>query len=273
MTAGADAAVLDDAGGMGGTGSVLPPLDDYAMNGPFEPMTVNNTGPDGDYTMVRPSTLGDAGFKHPLATWGNGITTTPSQYPGLLDAIASHGFVVIASNSANVTAALMTDGLDWLIEQNDAAGDLAGKLDVTRLVTIGYSLGGGAAVGAASHEHVLATVSFHGLQGASEAAKGPVLLITSTADGFVTKEDYVQPCYDRSSTQPTIMATLEDGPQNGITGHLYPIGDAGDERAPAMAWLRLWVYGDEGARKYFYGDDCLLSKSPFTDLQRKNADW
>jgi len=254
-------------------GSSLPPTDDYSKNGPFTPMTTQNTGPDGQYTMVRPSDLGKDGFKHPLATWGNGITTTPALYPGLLDAIASHGFVIIASNSSTVTASMLTAGLDWLIEQNAGAGELQGKLDIERAVTIGYSLGGGAAVDAGKHPAVIATVSWHGLQGASEMLRGPLLLITSTHDGFVTKEGYVQPCYVRSSKVPTIMATLDVNEAPSFAGHLYPLGDAGDERAPAIAWLRLWVYGDQGGRKYFYGPDCLLCKDGWSDIQRKNGDW
>ena len=254
-------------------GSTLPPIDDYSKNGPFTATTIDNTGPDGQYTMVRPRDLGKDGFKHPLATWGNGITTTPALYPGLLNAIASHGFVIIASNSSTVTAAMLTSGLDWLIQQNDQAGELQGKLDVMRAVTIGYSLGGGAAVDSGKHPAVIATVSWHGLPGAAEALRGPLLLITSTHDGFVTKAGYVQPCYNRSSKVPTIMATLEVDEAASFNGHLYPLGDAGVERAPAIAWLRLWVYGDQGARKYFYGPDCLLCKGEWTDIQRKNANW
>jgi hypothetical protein len=120
---------------------------------------------------------------------------------------------------------------------------------------------------------VIATVSFHGLQGSAEALHGPLLLMTSTADGFVTKDGYVKPCYDRSTKVPTIMATLDLPDAPSFEGHLYPLNDAGVERAPAIAWLRLWVYGDQGARKYFYGDDCVLCGKGWTDIQRKNAAW
>jgi hypothetical protein len=44
----------------------------------------------------------------------------------------------------------------------------------------------------------------------------------------------------------------------------------GRERAPIVAWLRLWAYGDEGARPFFYGDDCTLCVAPWTNPQRKN---
>src|SRR5262249_6881921 len=88
-------------GGNGGdpsagcAGETMPPVTgDYSANGPMQSTVVNNTGPDGNYTIYRPTTLGANGFKHPVATWGNGITTTPAYYPGLLGAVASHGFVV-----------------------------------------------------------------------------------------------------------------------------------------------------------------------------------
>jgi hypothetical protein len=231
--------------------------------GPFATTTVNNTGPNGQYTMFRPTALGEGGFRHPPTTWGNGITTTPAFYPVLLSTIASHGFVIIASNSTSVTAQLMTEGLDWLLSQNDAAGELKDKLAPDCAVSIGYSLGGGAAVTTGSHQKVVTTVSFHGLQGTAEALHGPLLLFTSTGDDFVSAAEFVTPTYDRSTVQ-TFYATLTGGT------HLTPLNDAADERAPAIAWLRLWVYGDQGARPYFYGDDCTLCNAPWQNPQRKN---
>jgi hypothetical protein len=256
-------AIAPDASPPAGCGMTVAPVTDYGAYGPFVPMTVNSTGPDGQYTMFRPQNLGENGFKHPPVTWGNGITTTPALYPALLSTIASHGFVIIASNSATVNAQLMTSGLDWLIAQNTASGDLQGKLDPSCAVSIGYSLGGGAAVDTGKHASVVTTVSFHGLQGTAELLHGPLLLFTGTADNFVSAAQYVTPTFNRSTVQ-TFYGTLTGA------DHLRPLGDAGDERAPAVAWLRLWAYGDKDARKFFYGDDCTLCKTPWTGPQRKN---
>jgi len=256
------------------TGPALPPVSDYGAMGPFQARVETNTGPGGSYTMFRPSELGANGFLHPPATWGNGITTTPDLYTALLSTVASHGFVVIASNSTMVTAQDLQMGLDWLLMQNDTAGDFQGKLAVMCAAAIGYSLGGGAAVGAAASPNVIATVALHGLQGPASQLHGPLLLITSTNDGFVTKSGFVQPTYDGSSKVPTIMATLNvPGATPDFAGHLIPLGDAGDERAPLIAWLRLHVYGDQAAKPWFYGDACTLCKDPWTDIQRKNGDW
>ena len=255
------------------TGPALAPVTDYGAKGPFPTRIVSNTGPGGAFTMFRPTELGANGFLHPPATWGNGVSTTPDLYTDLLNTVASHGFVVIASNSTGVTAQDVRAGLEWLIMQNET-GDLQGKLAVKCAAAIGYSMGGGAAVGAAAHPNVIATVSLHGLQGAASQLNGPLLLITSTNDGFVTKAQFVKPTYDGSSKVPTIMATLNvPGATPDFNGHLIPLGDAGQERAPLIAWLRLFVYGDEAAKPWFYGSDCTLCKDPWTDIQKKNGNF
>jgi len=252
---------------------------DYSANGPMPTTVVNNTGSDGMYTIYRPTTLGQNGFKHPIVTWGNGITTTPAFYPGLLGAIASHGFVVIASNSTGVTAQMMTDGLDWMISQNSAAGDYQGKLNTTCLGTVGYSLGGGAAVTAGAHANVVVTASMHGVTGASNGLHGPLLLLTSETDTFVVPATFVTPTFALSAVQ-TFYGTLSSAGDTSNEGHLIPVDGALSlitsnsanlaERAAVIAWLRLWVYSDQGAKKYFYGDDCILCKAPWTMPQRKN---
>jgi hypothetical protein len=207
--------------------------------------------------------LGKDGFLHPIATWGNGLFSTPSSYSQLLNTIASHGVVLIASNSFIVSADLMKDGLDWLIEQNEPFGKFEGTLDTSRAISIGYSLGGGGAVNTGSHPAVIATISFHGLTGAAEKLHGPLLLLAGSLDSVVPPRVFVTPTFNRSTVQ-TAYGTLK-----GVD-HYYPSGDAGEERAPAIAWIRLWAYGDQGAKVYFYNNNCVLCQDPWVDYQRKN---
>ena len=63
---------------------------DYAAPGPFaDARMFTNEGPGSNYTLFRPDgSLGQDGFKHPIATWGNGISTTPDQYAKTLALIA-----------------------------------------------------------------------------------------------------------------------------------------------------------------------------------------
>jgi hypothetical protein len=257
-----------NGGTPGMCGETLPAITDYSKNGPFTATTINSTGPSGAYTTFQPMPLGQNGFKHPVATWGNGITTTPSYYTSFLSTLASHGFVVIASNSSSVTTQNMTDGLDWVLQQSDYQG----KIDAHCLVAIGYSLGGGAAVGAGAHADMVTTVSFHGVTGNSAALKTPLLLFTSETDTFVTASGFVTPTFQASAVQ-TFYATLTSAGDPSNLGHLLPVSllDPNDpEYAPAVAWLRLWVYGDQGGRDYFDGSDALLCKAPWT-CQSKRA--
>lgn len=254
-------------GGMAGTGATMMPSGGGctpAPPGKFKTMTKMG-GPGGNYTLIIPTPLGENGFKHPPVAWGNGVTTTPTLYVDLLNNIASQGFVVIADPGVTVTAQIVRQGLEWLIEQNKS-GEFAGKLAENCAGTIGYSMGGGSAVGAGAHPAVKAVVSFHGLSDASENAKGPILLTTSEGDTFVTKAGFVAPCYQRSTKQPTILASHPGG------DHLDPLGNGGMDAEPGIAWLRYWIYGDQSQKDWFFGDNCKLCKWP--DFRRKNhPEW
>jgi hypothetical protein len=261
-----------------GCGQTLPAMTDYTKDGPFTTMIASTTtGPDGGYTVVQPTTLGANGFKHPIATWGNGITTTPTTYttgnPALLQRIASHGIVVVASNSTTVTAADMTGGLDWMVAQNGASGPYQGKLDTKCLVSIGYSLGGGAAVTVGAHPDIVTTVAFHPVI-STPALKTPLLLFTSTTDTVNVPATFVTPIYDMSTVQ-TFYATLTDAGDPNNEGHLIVaseldlIDPVDPEYAPTMAWLRLWLYGDEGGRDYFWGSNAKLCQLPDWTCQTK----
>jgi len=62
---------------------------------------------------------------------------------------------------------------------------------------------------------------------------------------------------------PTFFGTIDGA------DHLEPVLTAGRELAPFIAWLRLWVFGDQGAKHFFYGTDCDLCKAPYTMPQSK----
>jgi hypothetical protein len=265
----------------------LPAISDYGAPGPFgDAKMFTSVGPNGNYTLFRPDgSLGKDGFRHPIATWGNGIATTPDQYQKTLTLIASHGFVIIACNDTQAERPCLSDGLDWLVEQDSAAGALQGKLDITREVTVGYSWGGGAAIDTADRPNVKATVSLHGMPprvtSAFDDMHSPLLLFTSTGDSFVTAAGYVTPNYEKSTVQ-TFYATLEDS----AAGHLYVVDEgaavciggvlglgacatAAEEQAPTIAWLRYWACGDQNAARFFFGDDCTLCSAPWTQPERK----
>jgi hypothetical protein len=271
-TSGGSSGMGGGGNGIKGCGETLPPISDYTQSGPYTAMTIDNTGPDGGYTVVQPATLGANGFKHPIASWGNGITTTPSYYPTLLNLIASNGVVVVASNSSSVTEADMAGGLQWMIQQNTGSGQYQGKLDTSCLVSIGYSLGGGGAVDQGSdpsvNANIVTTIAFHPAGGNAAGLKAPLLLMTSVDDTVCVPATFVTPVFEASPVQ-TFYQTLQDAGDPSNAGHIIVVSPTDPEYGPALAWLRLWVYGDTGGMNYFWGSSAKSCQLPDFQCQSK----
>ncbi|WP_437638527.1 poly(ethylene terephthalate) hydrolase family protein [Sorangium sp. So ce854] len=266
--AGAGGAGDGGAGAGGAGGSPLPPITDYSAEGPFATTVERGSGPSGNHTIFRPERLGEDGFLHAPIIFGPGINTQVTSYTALLSNFASHGFVVVGANlltggpNAPNNRAAMLEGLDWIIAQNSQAGSIyEGKIDVDRAVSMGYSVGGTAAVEIGGHEAVATVVSIHG-HVATAALHGPMLQTSGTQDtiGLPMQQD----TYDMSQTQ-TFLATVMGA------DHGYITRDVGGVQRPAIvAWLRYWIYNDAGGKHYFYGDDCVMCTSPWVNPQRKN---
>ena len=256
------------AAGAGGTGaSPLPPITDYKAAGPFATTVDKNVGPDSAYTVFRPATLGQGGFLHSPIIFGPGIGQQATVHTTMLTNFASHGFVVVGSPVLNQgpggaeNLASLQKGLDWILDQNATAGIYQGKLDVNHAVAMGYSVGGTSAVQLGGHKAVATVVSIHGHTAMAEL-HGPMLQTTGTKD--TVGMPLQQATYDSSKVQ-TFLAT--------VTGadHGYIQNNGGGEERPAiLAWLRLFIYNDVGARGYFYGPDCTICKAPWENPQRKN---
>jgi len=256
------------AAGSGGMGtSPLAPITDYKAMGPFTVTIDKMVGPNAAYTVFRPSTLGQNGLLHAPIIFGPGIGQQVSVHNTMLSNFASHGFVVVGTPVLNQgpggaeNLASMQKGLDWILEQNTAAGLYQGKLDVNRAVSMGYSVGGTSAVQLGGHKAVATVVSIHG-HTASAELHGPMLQTTGTKD--TVGLPLQQATYNSSKVQ-TFLATVT----NADHGYIQNNG-GGEERPAILAWMRLFIYNDVGAKGYFYGADCTLCKAPWENPQRKN---
>lgn len=263
---------MPDAGGMTAPGvenQALPPISDYADDGPFDTTMESNVGPGSAYTIFRPDPLGEDGFLHSPLIFGPGIITTPSNYRTFLTHLASHGYVIICANSltggpnapGNLQA--MKDGLEWLIAQNDAAGPYQGKLAVKRAITMGYSIGATGSTQLSSHEAIITTVSIHG-HNTSGDPHGPIWLITGTMDVIEDNRTTLTTLEEA----PAILTALPIGHLNVLT----ELAAGGRYVAPITAWLRYWVNGDEDAKRFFWGDGCEMCESPWIPPET-NAKW
>jgi dienelactone hydrolase len=259
-------------GSGGGTGqacaSTLPAITDYtALAGPFATTTENNTGPDGKSVIYRPKTLGENGFLHAPIVFGPGIGMQASQLSGLLLSFASHGYVVVGTAVLNggpndpANKATMQNALTWIIQQNDKAGTYQGKLATKCAISMGYSVGGTAAVEIGGDPAVATTVSIHG-HVATSAMHGPLLQTSGDLD--TVGRPMQQQTFDKSQVQ-TFFGTVSGADHGYIQSN-----NGGAERPAIIAWMRYWINGDQGAKKYFWGDTCVCCVSPWMDPKRKN---
>jgi hypothetical protein len=274
--AGAGGKAFAGAGGAGGNvagsagaagGPTLPPITNYSEKGPFATTVQNNVGPGSKYTVYRPEPLGQNGFLHAPIIFGPGINQAVTVHATMLTNFASHGFVVVGTpvlsggpgDAGNRKS--MQDGLDWIVQQNTQTGIYQGKLWIDHAISMGYSVGGTSAVEIGGSPAVATVVSIHGHK-ATAALHGPMLQTTGTLDtvGFPLQ----QQTYDMSQVQ-TFLATLTGADH----GYIQSNG-GGEERSAIVAWMRYWIYKDSGARRYFFGDDCVLCTTPWQKPQRKN---
>jgi dienelactone hydrolase len=274
-SSGAAGAAAGGAGGAGTGCTVGPwPAADPAAAGPFATVTENNVGPATNgvaFTMFRPQNFSPT-LCHPLVTWGNGTGSTPSLYRVVLNHLASHGFVVIASNSMNVgqgNPPPMLAGVTWVLEQNDdPASPLYKRIDATHIGATGHSQGGFATSTASGDQRITASAP---LCGASQQRnlRGPAWLFCGGADTVVPCST-VQSAFNSITTQPAMFARLIAADHaNWVTFR----GTTPSVAETAMtAWMRVQLMGDTALRSWFYGASCKLCTDAAWEITQKMMD-
>jgi hypothetical protein len=263
------------------------PTADPTVAGPFEVTADKNVGPlagvvpdpvykdaQQRFNVYRPKDLAQGGFCHPILVWANGHTDNPEpnpplcvtangQYCGsylmLMDQLASHGFVVIASLSTITSQGdpLPTIvGLNWLIQQaDDPTSPYYHRLDTGHIGALGHSEGGFSTSKASSDPRITAIATVSGAA-ANAGIHGPSLWFCGGKDTTVPC-DSVQKVYASITTQPAILV---DNLASDHGGWLYQNGAKGPDIFGFTAWFRAHLMGDTANRKMFYGADCTLCK-------------
>lgn len=264
----------DDAGqdasseeGPGGCTVGAWPTADPAAKGPFAVVKENDVGPGAGveengtqprFVVIRPSDLAQSGRCHPVITWGNGYSDNPPTYMVLLQQLASHGFVVIASLSHYVSKGdppPMKVGVDWVLQQNsDPASVMYRRIDTSHIGATGHSAGGFATSQLGSDPRITAIATICGAA-ANNALHGPALLLCGGQDTMATCSG-MQSAFNGITNQPVMLAN-----QLSAT-HGSWIGSIKDPfMIAATSWMRLHLMGDTAQRKMFYGADCTLCKN------------
>jgi dienelactone hydrolase len=278
------------AGGTGGTGGAPTtgctagpwPAADPAMAGPFTTVTETDVGPmagvgeeDGElvaFTMFRPQELGRDGACHPVITWGNGSGSNPGLYGVLLRHLASHGFVVIASDSPSVATGdppPMLAGVTWVIEQSaDPASPLYGKIDAAHVGATGHSLGGFATSQTASDSRMGTIAPVCGAANPRNV-HGPAFLICGGQDEVVPCSG-IENAFDSIDDQPALFGNYVSA------DHADWVTFRGSTPSPVevavTAWMRVHLMGDTALRSWFYGPTCKLCTDSAWAIQQKMMD-
>lgn len=286
MSASSDGADAGPAGAgdmstpTGGSGA-FPPVSDFLGDGPFGSTELDMTGPNMNYTVYMPKMMPPAGAKFPLVGWMSGGGTTPSLYP-LLPHLATHGFVVVASNTApgigdevNLGQEIIA-GIDWALSENMRDGSmLSGLIDASKIASMGYSMGSLATFTIANDPRLTTTVHISG--GNMEADRvnnlhAPAAFICGIPDPN---------CSDILSTDCDIAAANCDTDfMNAKTpvfyanfkgGHLGILTDPnmGPITSLATAWLRWKLMNDDTLTNMFVGTDCSVCKDSTWKVQQK----
>jgi len=258
------------------------PAADPTVAGPFATVTENDVGPasgvgaDGGapvaFTMFRPKDLSQGGLCHPVITWGNGTGSNPSLYKVLLNHLASHGFVVIASDSPNVsqgTPAPMVAGVTWVLQQNDdPTSELYQKIDTTHIGATGHSQGAFATTSAGADSHIVTIAPLCGAS-AQRNLHGPAWLFCGGMDTTVPCST-VQNASNAISNVPVMQADYLS------VDHASWITFRGTKPSPVeaavTAWMRVQLMGDTALRTWFYGPSCKLCTDSGWQVVQKMMD-
>lgn len=258
------------------------PTADPSTAGPFAIVTENPVGPqagvapDGgttpQFTMFRPKDMAQGGLCHPVITWGNGTNVTPAIYKVLLNNLASHGFVVIGSNSTNVAQgnpAPMLVGVTWVLQQNDDPSSvLYHRIDTTHIGATGHSQGAMATTQVSGDSHITTSAPIEGAS-AQRSLHGPAMFFCGGQDTLVGCSG-AQSALAAVTTLPAMYAEYL------AADHGSWMTFSGSKPSPVetaiTAWMRVHLMGDPDLRSWFYGASCKLCEDSAWKIDRKNMD-
>jgi hypothetical protein len=204
---------------------------------------------------------------HPIITWGNGTFAIPDFYQGLLDHLASYGFVVIASTSMFTGSGKeMLGGVDWLIDENGRPGSLFfNQIDTGRVGATGHSQGGGGTINAGTDPRITCTAPIEPTPGRVVDLQGPMFLVAGSEDSIVPASWVTASTYE-----PALVPTVYGIAQGA--DHLTPLADGGMLRGYLTAWFCAALMDHEDAWEAFFGEgeNCEICNNSNWVAMRKN---
>lgn len=211
------------------------------------------------YTVYYPKSVSDT-QTFPILSWANGTCAKTVGYEAMLKHIASHGFIVVATNSRYTgSGAFQRKGIDFMVSENGKMGSpLFKHVDVSKVGVFGHSQGGGSTGNASADMRVKSSVLMHGGSGGMLHAPGLFL----TGDGDLNPSG-VRSAYN-SAPGPTAFGSLK------MSDHITMMKEPKRMAPEVLAWFRYTLLNDEVAKKWYVGADCLLCKDAEWVYAQKN---
>jgi dienelactone hydrolase len=232
------------------------------------------------FNIYRPDTLETSGYCHPILVWSNGHTDNPEQNPPdcvvsssankwcgqylpVVQHLASHGFVVIASLSTTTSKSdaktgLLPSimGLEWLLEQaEDSTSAYYHRLDTAHIGAFGHSEGGMATCMLAKDPRFSAISTVSGTSTITAIHAPAVFFCGGKETNFDPPMcDSNMKVASTITTQPAMLINAVDEDH----GSWAYDGASGVAISGFAAWFRLHLMGDTAQRKRFYGDGCTF---------------
>lgn len=213
------------------------------------------------YTIFRPACMKE-GETYPVITWANGTCGLTHGYAPLLSNVASHGFVVVASNSTwtgtGVTNMVQLRALDYAKSLNEDPDSIFyEKLDLDNIGAMGHSQGAGATAVASSDPRVKSIILWNG----GTSNNKPFLDVSGDRDVNGTNTPDKMSTAVTAATKPGAWVyyhqVLETG--GGSTGHLVLMEQPERVVDMAVAWWKYQLKGDQDAASAMFLDsDCTL---------------
>jgi pimeloyl-ACP methyl ester carboxylesterase len=232
----------------------------YQRAGPSPVRTTTLNDRSGSYRVFYPADLGDT--RHPVVTWGNGTDATPEKYPGLLNHLASWGYVVVASTSGKTGSGeqILAGARSLLRRDRDPDSVFHGRLDASRVAAAGHSQGAAGAINAAIRsDGLIRTVVPVSLPSNLDLAlvspsrfdvaalRTSVFYLGGARDLVLAPPAVERIHYDRTHG-PAALAVLKDA------DHVTIQGDGGGFLGYLTAWLQFRLRADPEAARAFTGD-------------------
>jgi pimeloyl-ACP methyl ester carboxylesterase len=177
-----------------------------------------------------------------------GFTTTQSVMVPWATWLASHGFIVInidtntTSDQPAQRATALYGALETLRQENTRSGSpLLGHVRTTHMGVIGWSMGGGGAMLAASeHSNLKAVVALSPWGGTAATNSVPALILGASADAL--SMDMPAGLYDALPAATPRLLFIASGGSTSTAN--TPSGLSGDIGRFGVAWFRVFLDGD-----------------------------